>query len=119
MRKPSPHRSTRCAGTLEPPLNAVICTSAFSMGLDVPDVRAVINWQHTAAVEDYLQEFGRGGRDGEPALALLFRDGGKEAGLLHWMANKTAEQVVGDGYRTSAQAQDVLRGKRERIDAMA
>src|SRR6185503_16113381 len=60
----------RFTGTLEPRLNAVICTSAFSMGLDVPDVRAVVNWQHTAAVEDYLQEFGRAGRDGQPALAL-------------------------------------------------
>ncbi len=119
---PAPEREGilgRFTGSLDPPLKAVICTSAFSMGLDVSDVRAVVNWQHTAAVEDYLQEFGRAGRDGEPALALLFRDGGKEAGLLHWMADKTAERVVAEGARTPAQAQETLRGRRARIDEMA
>lgn len=106
-------------GKLDPPLKAVICTSAFSMGLDVPDVRAVVNWQHPSAVEDYLQEFGRGGRDGQPALSLLFGDGGRESGLLHWMADKTAENVVSENKRTYAQAQETLRGKTERIDEMA
>lgn len=109
----------RFTGTLDPPLKAVICTSAFSMGLDVPDVRTVINWQHTAAVEDHLQEFGSAGRDGDPALALLFRDGGKDAGLLHWMANKNAEQVVAEGKRTCEHSQEALRGKQQRINEMA
>jgi ATP-dependent DNA helicase RecQ len=108
----------RFTGKLDPPLRAVICTSAFSMGLDVPDVRAVVNWQHPSAVEDYLQEFGRAGRDGQPALSLLFGAGGREAGLLHWMADKTAEQVVAEGKRTAEQANETLRGRRERIDEM-
>jgi ATP-dependent DNA helicase RecQ len=109
----------RFSGTLGPPLKAVICTSAFSMGLDVPDVRAVINWQHPSAVEDYLQEFGRGGRDGRPALALLFRGDGRESGLLRWMADKNAERSVAQGLRSTAQAQASLRGKYERIAEMA
>jgi ATP-dependent DNA helicase RecQ len=109
----------RFTGALDPPLKAVICTSAFSMGLDVPDVRAVINWQHTAAVEDYLQEFGRGGRDGAPAVAVLFTDGGREAGLLHWMAEKTAENVVAERKRSPEAAQETLSGKRKRIENMA
>jgi len=113
------HLLGRFTGALDPPLKAVICTSAFSMGLDVPDVRAVVNWQHPAAVEDYLQEFGRGGRDGQPAVSLLFGDGGRESGLLRWMANKTAEIVVAENRRTFAQAQETLRGKNERIDDMA
>jgi len=113
------HIFGRFSGALDPPLKGVICTSAFSMGLDISDVRAVVNWQHPAGAEDYLQEFGRGGRDGKPALALLFSDGGRETGLLHWMADKTAEKAVEDGTRSAARAQEILRGKKEHIDEMA
>ncbi len=119
---PAPEREGllgQFTGSLEPPLQAVICTSAFSMGLDVPDVRLVVNWQHTAAVEDYLQEFGRAGRDNEPATAVLFRNGGREAGLLRWMASKTAENAVADRKRTAAEAEITLKGKHARIDEMA
>jgi ATP-dependent DNA helicase RecQ len=113
------HILGRFTGALDPPLKGVICTSAFSMGLDVADVRAVVNWRHPSAVEDYLQEFGRGGRDGEPTLALLFGEGGRESGLLHWMADKTAEEVIAQRTRTREEAQTTLRGKQERIDEMA
>lgn len=40
----------RFTGRLEPPARAVICTNAFGMGLDVPDVRLVVHWQHPASV---------------------------------------------------------------------
>ena len=78
----------RFTGLLDPPLRAVICTNAFGMGIDVPDVRLVIHWQHPASVEDYLQEFGRAGRDGEPALAVLFTnpDAQDDLFLLDFMA---------------------------------
>ena len=76
-------------GRLDPPLQAVICTNAFGMGMDVPDVRLVVNWQHPSSVEDYLQEFGRAGRDGKGAVALLLTDMGQEVGLLEFMAKKT------------------------------
>ncbi len=80
----------RFTGRLEPPARAVICTNAFGMGLDVPDVRLVVHWQHPASVEDYLQEFGRAGRDGNPSIALLFTGKGDE-GLLEFMARKTSD----------------------------
>ena len=75
-----------------PPLPAVICTNAFGLGLDVPDVRLVIHWQQPASVEDYVQEAGRAGRDGKPALAVLFTRP-RETGLLRFMAEKTVEQA--------------------------
>jgi ATP-dependent DNA helicase RecQ len=81
----------RFTGRLEPATNVVICTNAFGMGLDLPDVRLVIHWQHPASVEDYLQEFGRAGRDGGPSIAVLFT-GPKDAGLLTYMAGLTVEQ---------------------------
>ncbi len=85
----------RFTGRLEPPVRAIICTNAFGMGLDVPDVRLVVHWQHPASVEDYLQEFGRAGRDGNPSIALLFT-GDRDEDLLRFMAEKTAEQAGAD-----------------------
>ena len=80
----------RFTGRISPPANVVICTNAFGMGLDLPNVRLVVHWQHPASVEDYLQEFGRAGRDGNPSVAVLFT-GMKDEGLLRFMAEKTVE----------------------------
>lgn len=89
-------------GRLAPAQNVVICTNAFGMGLDVPDVRLVIHWQHPASVEDYLQECGRAGRDGNAAVAILFT-GQKDEGLLKFMAEKTSQSTDDeDGSATTA-----------------
>jgi len=86
----------RFTGRLDPPLDAVICTNAFGMGIDIPNVRLVINWQHPASVEDYLQEIGRAGRDGKPATAILLTDNGRERGLLDFMADQTKGDLPPD-----------------------
>lgn len=82
----------RFDGRLFPPLDVMICTSAFGMGIDIPDVRLVFHWQHPASIEDYLQEFGRAGRDRQPSLAVLFRSS-RDEGLLEFMLEKTLEQA--------------------------
>jgi len=53
---------------------------------------AVIHLQHPASVEDYLQEFGRAGRDGRPSVAVLFT-GVKDEGLLRsWPKDSRARK---------------------------
>ena len=53
-------------------LNLVVATNAFGMGIDKSDIRYIIHWTMTGTLEQYYQEAGRAGRDGETAHCILF-----------------------------------------------
>jgi ATP-dependent DNA helicase RecQ len=55
----------------------VVATSAFGLGIDAPDVRFVVHTDAPETVDSYVQEVGRVGRDGEPAVATLHAVGGR------------------------------------------
>ena len=51
-------------------LQFVVCTNAFGMGINKPNVRWVVHFQVPLLLSEYVQEVGRAGRDGLPSTAL-------------------------------------------------
>ena len=90
--------------------NAVLAaTSAYGMGMDKRDIRTVIHYSLPQSVPDFLQESGRGGRDGlrTDSYVLYYHDekspirsiftGGRciRHGLLEAMGEESAEECLG------------------------
>ena len=67
----SANRQAVQARWLEGETRVIAATSAFGMGIDKPDVRAVVHVALPLTLEAYYQEAGRAGRDGERAYAAI------------------------------------------------
>jgi ATP-dependent DNA helicase RecQ len=52
----------------------MVATSAFGLGIDKPDIRYIVHYQAPASLEQYVQEAGRAGRDGQRANCILLFD---------------------------------------------
>lgn len=75
----------RFTGLAQPELNLLISTTAFGMGIDIPNIRHIIHWAPALSIEDYYQQIGRAGRDGHRSYAhLLFSK--TDVGLLEFIA---------------------------------
>ena len=75
-------------------LDIVVATNAFGMGLDEPGIRYIIHWTMTGTLEQYYQEAGRAGRDGETAHCILFYCP-DDRGLHEWFVKESAPNKRG------------------------
>lgn len=67
-------RQLRQQRWIENKVRVIVCTNAFGMGIDKPDVRTVVHLDIPESIEAYFQEAGRAGRDEKTAYAVLLAD---------------------------------------------
>ncbi len=106
-RMPIQERATVGELFMEGLLSIVVCTKAFGMGIDKPDIRYVVHFNVPGDLESYAQEVGRAGRDGASAYGVLLYhpsderiqrffidqsrpDGALLANLWHWLCKQPA-----------------------------
>ncbi len=71
---PQDERSQKQDDWIKNKTRTIVCTNAFGLGIDKPDVRTVIHADLPDCLENYYQEAGRAGRDGKKAYAVLLYD---------------------------------------------
>jgi RecQ family ATP-dependent DNA helicase len=82
----------------------LVATVAFGMGIDKADIRRVVHFGCPLSLEEYLQQIGRAGRDGEPSECVMVYSDGEMAPRLGRrlgdLTNTVLKQAATDNFDT-------------------
>jgi len=97
----------------------VVCTNAFGMGINKDNLRWILHYQPPQLLSEYIQEIGRGGRDGKPTQTLILMS--EPTGLLNGEDQKInqffLDQLIKQYYSAEKIAQQLPKqGKIEDIN---
>lgn len=74
-------------------VRVMVATNAFGLGVDKTDIRFVFHASLPASIEQYVQEIGRAGRDGEAARCLLIA-GSRDYYVQRYMIDKSFPEIT-------------------------
>ncbi len=94
-------------------IKIIVATNAFGMGIDKPNVRYVIHYSMPGRMEDYYQQAGRAGRDGEPSECILLY-APRDVRLNQFMITRTPD----DDPLTPAQREAYIKTEEECLRQM-
>ncbi len=81
----------------EPTIRLIFATVALGMGLNAPSVRYVLHIRPPLSLETYMQEAGRAGRDGQPAVAVLYFNNSDISAAREGLTEEVREYCKSDG----------------------
>ncbi|MFM5353719.1 RecQ family ATP-dependent DNA helicase [Aeromonas dhakensis] len=75
-------------------LDCIVATIAFGMGIDKADIRRVIHYDLPKSIENYSQEIGRAGRDGQPSRCIVLANRSQLPVLENFVYGDTPDRLA-------------------------